>query len=81
MPDLVRVSYSGSGKSARANPIGMRPMQARAFEARAAQFLLMNLPHQSRRLEGGFDLTRYWVRSRPFRPGDPFARLRAQGPC
>ena len=47
MPDLVRVSYSGSGRTSRPNPMGMRPMQERVYEARAAQFLLVKAPAPS----------------------------------
>lgn len=47
MPDLVRVSYSGSGRTSRPNPMGMRPMQERVYEARAAQFLLVKAPPAS----------------------------------
>jgi hypothetical protein len=47
MPDLVRVSYAGTGRTARPNPMGMRPMQERVYEARAAQFLLVKAPPAS----------------------------------
>lgn len=47
MPDLVRVTYSQSGKSTRTNALGMREMQERAFEARDAQYLLLKAPPAS----------------------------------
>ncbi|MFO7757900.1 MAG: DEAD/DEAH box helicase, partial [Roseovarius sp.] len=47
MPDLVRVAYAGTGKTMTPNDMGMRPMQARVFEARAAQFLLLKAPPAS----------------------------------
>ena len=39
MADLVRVSYSQSGSSKTTNAMGMRPMQARVYDARAAQLM------------------------------------------
>lgn len=47
MVDLVKVEYAQTGKSASLNPMGMREMQARAFEARDAQYLLLKAPPAS----------------------------------
>lgn len=44
MSDFVRVTYSQTGKTQAPNPMGMRPMQARVYEARAAQFILLKAP-------------------------------------
>ena len=42
---LLHVNYRHSGKSvAAANNMGMREMQARAFEKRTAQYLLSKAP-------------------------------------
>jgi len=43
MVDLVRMTY-GTASGATSNAMGMRPMQARVYEARAAQFLLLKAP-------------------------------------
>lgn len=47
MPDLVSVNYAQTGQSTSTNPKGMRDMQARAFEAREAQYLLLKAPPAS----------------------------------
>jgi hypothetical protein len=44
MTDLVKVTYSQSGKSKSTNELGMRPMQARVYDARGAQCLLLKAP-------------------------------------
>jgi hypothetical protein len=44
MSDFVRVTYGQTGKTQEPNPMGMRPMQARVYEARAAQFILLKAP-------------------------------------
>lgn len=44
MSDFVRVTYAQTGKAQDPNAMGMRPMQARVYEARAAQFLLLKAP-------------------------------------
>lgn len=44
MSDFVRVSYGQTGKTQEPNTMGMRPMQARVYEARAAQFILLKAP-------------------------------------
>lgn len=47
MSDFVRVTYSQTGKTQEPNGMGMRPMQARAYDARAAQFILLKAPPAS----------------------------------
>lgn len=47
MPDIVHVTYNQTGQSTQTNPMGMRDMQARAFEARDAQYLLLKAPPAS----------------------------------
>lgn len=47
MPDIVHVTYNQTGKSKSTNEYGMREMQARAFEARSAQYLLIKAPPAS----------------------------------
>lgn len=44
MSDFVRVTYGQTGKTQTPNTMGMRPMQARVYEARAAQFILLKAP-------------------------------------
>ena len=40
----VSVSYARAGNSAKANALGMRPMQERAYEKRGEQYLLIKSP-------------------------------------
>tara|TARA_Y100000114_G_scaffold156111_1_gene182153 strand:- start:42042 stop:43976 length:1935 start_codon:yes stop_codon:yes gene_type:complete len=47
MPNIVDVTYHQTGESTKTNPMGMRDMQARAFEARDAQYLLLKAPPAS----------------------------------
>ncbi len=47
MPNLVDVTYAQTGRSISTNTMGMREMQARAFEARNAQYLLLKAPPAS----------------------------------
>lgn len=47
MPNLVDVTYAQTGKSLSVDRLGMREMQARAFEARNAQYLLLKAPPAS----------------------------------
>ena len=47
MPDLVHVTYKQTGKSKKTNEYGMREMQARAYDARTAQYLLIKAPPAS----------------------------------
>jgi len=44
MVDLVKVAYGRTGTSKTTNAMGMRPMQARVYEARGAQFILLKAP-------------------------------------
>lgn len=44
MPNLVEVNYGRTGKSTNTDALGMREMQARAFAARDAQYLLVKAP-------------------------------------
>lgn len=43
----VSVSYARNGSSTRANALGMRPMQERAYEKRGEQYLLIKSPPSS----------------------------------
>src|SRR3954465_11760931 len=43
----VSVSYAHNGNSTRANALGMRPMQERAYEKRGEQYLLIKSPPAS----------------------------------
>lgn len=47
MPNIVEVTYEQTGRSTSINKYGMREMQERAFEARAAQYLLLKAPPAS----------------------------------
>jgi hypothetical protein len=47
MTNVVEVRYGSSGASQKLDGFGMRPMQARAWEARAAQYLLVKAPPAS----------------------------------
>jgi hypothetical protein len=47
MADLLTVRYKQTGKSASLNKMGMREMQARAYEARNSQYLLLKAPPAS----------------------------------
>jgi superfamily II DNA or RNA helicase len=47
MPDLIKVKYAHNGKSTKTNEFGMREMQARAYEFRDAQYLLIKAPPAS----------------------------------
>lgn len=47
MPDFVKVEYNQTGKSKKANELGMREMQERAYNARTAQYLLIKAPPAS----------------------------------
>ena len=47
MADLLTVQYKQTGKSSNLNAMGMREMQARAYEARDAQYLLLKAPPAS----------------------------------
>src|SRR5262245_48116972 len=43
----ISVSYDGNGSSTKANVLGMRPMQERAYERRGEQYLLIKSPPAS----------------------------------
>src|SRR5271167_158993 len=43
----ISVSYARNGSSTRANALGMRPMQERAYERRGEQYLLIKSPPAS----------------------------------
>lgn len=45
--NLVNVTYAQTGKSKSTNELGMREMQAKAYEARSAQYLLLKAPPAS----------------------------------
>mgnify|MGYP000736414605 CR=1 FL=1 len=47
MPDPIHVHYSTTGESTATDVLGMREMQARAYSARAAQYLLLKAPPAS----------------------------------
>jgi len=47
MPDIVNVQYKQTGESVNIDDTGMRPMAARAYEARDAQYLLIKAPPAS----------------------------------
>lgn len=47
MPDIVHVTYGQTGQSTKTNNMGMRDMQAKAFECRDAQYLLIKAPPAS----------------------------------
>lgn len=44
MTNIVNVTYNRTGQSTRINPMGMRDMQALAFEYSDAQYLLLKSP-------------------------------------
>lgn len=47
MAELIKVEYARTGKSASSNDLGMREMQARAYEKRDSQYLLLKAPPAS----------------------------------
>lgn len=47
MPNLIDVTYAQTGESTTSDSMGMRAMQARAYEARANQYLLIKAPPAS----------------------------------
>ena len=47
MPDIVHVTYNQTGQSSKTNPMGMRDMQQKAYQARDAQYLLLKAPPAS----------------------------------
>jgi superfamily II DNA or RNA helicase len=44
MPNLIDVTYQRTGKSLATNTLGMREMQAKAFDARRSRYLLIKAP-------------------------------------
>jgi len=63
MPNIVEVNYHQTGQSTQINSMGMRDMQARAYEARHAQYLLLKAPPASGKSRAlmflGLDKLRY----------------------
>ena len=51
MPDLIHVAYNQSGNSINTNELGMRDMQARAYDMRMSQYLLIKSPPASGKYE------------------------------
>ncbi|CAM5209247.1 hypothetical protein OURE66S_01826 [Oligella ureolytica] len=47
MANLLTVNYKQTGKSTNSNAMGMREMQARAYDERNAQYLLLKAPPAS----------------------------------
>lgn len=47
MPNLIDVTYAQTGESTSTNEMGMRAMQARAYEAKGNQYLLIKAPPAS----------------------------------
>lgn len=47
MPNLIEIEYEQTGASASTNELGMREMQARAYDARGNQYLLLKSPPAS----------------------------------
>ncbi len=47
MPNLIEIEYEQTGTSSSINALGMREMQARAFEARDHQYILLKAPPAS----------------------------------
>lgn len=47
MENIIKISYEATGKSTQVNEMGMREMQARAYAARKAQYLLIKAPPAS----------------------------------
>ena len=47
MPDIIKVNYNQTGKSTTINAMGMREMQAKAYDCRNAKYLLLKAPPAS----------------------------------
>jgi hypothetical protein len=47
MPNLIEIEYEQTGASSSTNALGMREMQARAYEARDHQYILLKAPPAS----------------------------------
>ena len=61
----VSVTYAGNGSSTRANALGMRPMQERAYEKRGEQYLLIKSPPASGKSRALRDAHGYLIDGRP----------------
>ena len=53
MPNIIDVNYKQTGKSTKNNDMGMREIQARVYEARNAQYLLIKAPPASGKSRAG----------------------------
>ncbi|MBF2088440.1 MAG: hypothetical protein IGR80_18115 [Synechococcales cyanobacterium K44_A2020_017] len=49
----VSVTYAKDGTSTKANALGMRPMQERAYQKRGEQYLLIKSPPASGNIKSG----------------------------
>jgi hypothetical protein len=47
MPNIIDVIYAQTGNSIKAGKMGMRDMQAKAYQYRDAQYLLLKAPPAS----------------------------------
>jgi superfamily II DNA or RNA helicase len=47
MDNIININYAATGRSAALNELGMREMQARAYDARSSQYLLIKAPPAS----------------------------------
>lgn len=47
MTNIIEVTYAQTGESKKINNFGMRDMQAKAYEARGEQYLLLKAPPAS----------------------------------
>jgi len=47
MENIVNINYAQTGKATNTNSLGMREMQAKAYEARAKQYILLKAPPAS----------------------------------
>jgi len=47
MENIVNISYAQTGKATNTNELGMREMQAKAYEARNKQYILLKAPPAS----------------------------------
>jgi len=47
MENIVNIAYAQTGKATNINSLGMRQMQAKAYEARLKQYILLKAPPAS----------------------------------
>lgn len=47
MPEIAHITYKQTGESVQADPMGMRPMQKKAYDRRNEQYLLLKSPPAS----------------------------------